>query len=238
MIYYPVEKFCSRFTDKLITINKEDYELAKSKFRAGEVHYVPGVGINLSRFEDVQVDRNAKRREIGIPEDAILLTSVGELIERKNHKLILQALTKIDNEKIHYMIVGNGPLLSELQDFSKEHNISNRVHFMGYRRDIAELYKASDVCCLPSVHEGLPVALMEAMACGLPAVASRIRGNTDLIEGNGGILFGLNRVDDCCQAVLDVLNSDMIHMGTTNKNRVQNYSIDKVVMKMKNIYES
>lgn len=238
LVYYPIEKFCSRSTDKLITINKEDHELAKDKFKAKEVCYVPGVGIDLARFQNAQVDRNAKRREIGVPEEAISLISVGELIERKNHKLILRALAKIDDENIHYTIVGEGPLLPELQDYAKEHKIAHRVHFLGYRRDIAELYKASDICCLPSTQEGLPVALMEAMACGLPAVCSRIRGNTDLIGASGGILFAPDSVDECRQAIVDMLSSDRKHMGEVNKDRAECYSIDKILIDMKSIYES
>lgn len=238
LFYYPVEKLCSYFTDVLITINQEDYSLAKKKMKAKKVEYVPGVGVNLSRFENVQIDRDAKRREIGVPEKAILLTSVGELSTRKNHKIVLEALAEIDNEKIHYAIVGNGVLLYELQSFAKKHGITHRVHFLGYRKDIAEIYKASDICCLPSIHEGLPVALMEAMACGLPVVCSRIRGNTDLIGTSGGILFDYDNVDECRQAIEDVINGDMIRMGKANKDCVQNYSIDKIIMRMKSLYES
>lgn len=238
LVYYPVEKFCSRFTDKLITINKEDHELARDRFKAKEVCYVPGVGIDLERFQNVRVDRNTKRREIGVPEDAISIISVGELIERKNHKLVLQALTKIDDENIHYTIVGDGPLASELQDYAKEHKIAHRVHFLGYRKDIAELYAVSDVCCLPSVQEGLPVALMEGMACGLPAVCSRIRGNTDLIGENGGVLFAPDSVDGCRRAILDLLDSDMARMGEVNKDSAKRYSIDKILAMIKSIHES
>ena len=237
MIYYPVEKFCSKYTDKLITINKEDFALAKDKFKAKEVCYVPGVGLDLTKFENIEIDRNTKRRELQVPENAFLFISVGELSERKNHKLILQALNQIDNSNIHYVIVGKGDLLQELQNYANEHNMADRVHLLGYRKDIAQLYKASDLCCFPSIHEGLPVALMEAMACGLPAVCSRIRGNTDLIDKNGGILFDPHSVEECRQAIENMMKNDMKRMGDTNKERVKNYSIDKIVSQMKSIYE-
>ena len=115
--------------------------------------------------------------------------------------------------------------------------MSDRVHLLGYRKDIAQLYKASDLCCFPSIHEGLPVALMEAMACGLPTVCSRIRGNTDLIDKEGGILFDPYSVDECSQAIEAMMKNDMKRMGDTNKERVKNYSIDKIVSQMKSIYE-
>lgn len=238
LVFYPVEKICSRFTDKLITINKEDFKLAKSKFKAEEVIYVPGVGVDLSEFENVKIDKSAKRQSLGVPEDAVLLTSVGELIPRKNHKIVLSALSEIKNENVHYAIVGSGTLLSELKAVAEELGISQRVHFLGYRKDIAEIYAVSDVCCLPSVHEGLPVALMEAMAAGLPAVCSRIRGSVDLIDNKGGILFESGNVDECCRAIEDVINSDMKTMGKNNKEFVKNYSVDVVINKMQIVYES
>ena len=239
MVYYPVEKFCSRFTDKLITINKEDDELATNRFKAKEVCYVPGVGIDLSKFENVQVDRAAKRREIGVLEDAFLLISVGELSERKNQILILQALDKMANkENIHYVVVGEGPLRSAYEDYIKEHQLQDCVHLLGYRTDVAELYSIADLCCFPSFHEGLPVAVMEAMACGLPIVCSRIRGNTDLISNEGGILFDPHDVNDCCQSIKAILDRDIQLMGKKNRDQVKQYSIENVIPTMIYIYES
>lgn len=237
LIYYPIEKVCSYFTDKLITINKEDYKLAKKKMKAKEVCYVPGVGIDISKFMNITVDRDVKRREIGVPEDAVLFASVGELIERKNHQIIIQALNKIENENIHYIIAGDGPLLPLLKKYVKQNKLEKIVHFLGYRNDIAELYKASDVCCLPSVHEGLPVALMEAMACGLPVLCSRIRGNVDLIGSKGGFLFTFDNVEECKKAIISVLNCNMKNMGKFNQTNILGYSTEKVITIMRSIYE-
>ncbi len=239
MVFYPIEKVCSRFTDKLITINQEDYKLAKKNFQACEVYYVPGVGIDLSRFENIQVDRGVKRREIGVPEDAVLLLSVGELSVRKNHKAVLEALAQIEGNNIHYAIAGQGELLFELQAFAKTNGISDRVHLLGYRRDIAELYKSADICCFPSIHEGLPVAVMEAMACGLPVICSRIRGNMDLIDSSvSGILFAHNNVEECRQAIENMLDRDRAIIGDNNKLVVKKYSIESIVELMKSIYQS
>lgn len=238
LFYYPIEKICSNFTDILITINKEDYAFAKKNLNAKKTEFVPGVGIDISKIDNVQVDRNAKRQEIGVPQDAVLFTSVGELSVRKNHKLMIEAIAKTDNKKIHYVIAGIGAMDSELRSFAEEHKIAHRVHLLGFRKDIAEIYKASDACCLPSFQEGLPVSVMEAMACGLPVICSRIRGNTDLIDSSGGVLFNPNSVDECYQALVDVLNSDMEQLGKVNKERVANYSVDKITLKMKNLYES
>lgn len=237
MVYYPIEKFCSRYTDKLITINKEDYELAKTKFKAKEVRYVPGVGIDLSRFENVQVDREAKRREMGVPDDAFLLLSVGELNENKNHQIIIRALAKLNNPKVHYAIAGVGDKKETLLALANELGVSDQLHLLGYRKDVVELYKSSEAFVFPSFREGLSVALMEAMACGLPVVCSKIRGNTDLIDEHGGVLFDPSFPEECHKSILAILNCDCRTMGDYNKLWVKKYSVESVLSEMKSIYD-
>ena len=236
MVYYPVEKLCSRFTDKLITINKEDYELAKNKFKAKEVHYVPGVGIDLSRFENVRVDRSEKRKEIGVPAEAFLLFSVGELNENKNHQIIVKALAKLNDPNIHYAIAGVGDKKEYLLALANELGVSEQVHLLGYRKDIAELNHAADVFCFPSIREGLPVAPIEAMACGLPVIAAENRGTVDLSDiNNVKAFFKPFDTDACCHAILNAEDqSDRVW----NRELLQRYSIDNITKRMKTVYES
>ena len=200
MVYYPIERFCSRFTDKLITINKEDFELAKNKFKAKEVHYVPGVGIDLSRFENINVDKGAKRNEIGVPEDVLLLLSVGELNENKNHQIVIKALAKLNDSNMHYAIAGIGEKAAELTDLANALGVGDRVHLLGFRTDVAELYKTADLYIHPSFREGLPVAVMEAMASKTTVLASRIRGCKDIVSDN---LFDPRDVDSLIEKLQD-----------------------------------
>ena len=238
MVYYPIEKLCSRFTDKLITINKEDYELAKSKFKAAETYYVPGVGIDLSRFENVRVDRNAKRCEIGVPEDAFLLLSVGELNENKNHQVIIRAIAKLGDPKIHYAIAGVGDKRDHLLEIAKELGVDGQVHLLGYRKDIPELNSVADVFCFPSMREGLSASLMEAMACGLPCVVSKIRGNVDLINENGGFISEFSNAEGFANAIfsLSVDSNLRKNMGEYNEQCSRMYDINVIVGKMKEVY--
>lgn len=240
LLYYPIEKLCSRFTDNLITINKEDYELAKSKFKAKEVYYVPGVGIDLSRFRDVQIDRAAKRREVGVPENAFLLISIGELSTRKNHKVVIQALKQMNDSNVHYIIGGIGPLEQELKRYAAELGISDQVHFLGFREDVAELYKVSDIFCFPSVQEGLPVALMEAMACGLSAVCSRIRGNTDLMGEQSDFLVEPSDAVGFQKSIERLMDSPELRLecGERNQLEIEKFEIKIVLEKMKELYLS
>lgn len=192
LLYYPVEKWLSRYTDVLITINKEDYERAKG-FKSGRVCYVPGVGIDLKKFHVGYVDKVEKRKEIGVGADDFVLLSVGELIPCKNHEVVIRAMSVLKQNSelnpIQLVICGQGTYESDLKRLAEELRVSDHVRFLGYRNDISELCNCADLFVFMSHQEGLPVALMEAMACGLPVVCSNIRGNTDLIaDGVTGLI--------------------------------------------------
>ena len=240
MIFYPVEKICSRYTDKLITINREDYELAKNEFKAKEVHYVPGVGIDLSRFENVQVDRNAKRLEIGVPEDAFLLFSAGELNENKNHQVIIRALAKLNNPNVHYAIAGEGDKKDYLIALAGELGVADKVHLLGYRRDIPELNYIADVFCFPSLREGLGLAPIEALNSGLPVVAARNRGTCEfVVHGENGFLCEYDDVDAFASAIKSLIDSEKLRKRLSENavSSVEKFNVENVVNFMKGIYK-
>lgn len=239
LVFYPVEKFCSRFTDKLITINKEDYELAKGKFHAGEVCYVSGVGLDLSRFENVQADRNAKKREIGVPEDAFLLLSVGELNENKNHQIIIRALAKLNDPNVHYAIAGTGDKREALLTLANELGVSEQLHLLGYRKDIPELNCSADVFCFPSLREGLGLAAIEAMACGLPLITSNVHGINDYsMDSITGYKCAPTDADGFAKAVKKLANDVelRIRMGQDNKLFVKKYEVNTIISLLKKVY--
>lgn len=240
LLFYPVEKICSLFTDVLITINKEDYKLAKKKFYARKIVYVPGIGIDVSKFQNVKTDKDALKNELNIPKESLILLSVGELNENKNHSVIIKALSELQNKNIHYLIAGVGPLKNELKKLAIEKNIENQVHFLGYRTDIDKIYRISDVFVFPSYREGLSVALMEAMASGLPCVVSRIRGNVDLIKHKkGGILCDPHNVNEFSNAIKLLINNEKIceKMGAFNQETIKNYDISVVKREISEIYK-
>lgn len=234
LLYYPVEKLCAQFTDVLITINREDYELARNKLPAQKVVYVPGVGIDLEKFGAFDMDPRKKRQELEIPETANVLLSVGELSRRKNHGVLLKAAAEIDN--LYVVIAGKGPLRGELEQLAKELGIEKRVRLLGYRTDIAQLCAMCDVFALPSLQEGLPVAMMEAMASGKTVICSRIRGNTDLLGATNPLLFDHADVQDCRRAMGMALTADRASIGAENQKRVQPFSIGAVIAKMLYLY--
>lgn len=239
-IYYPVEKWLARYTDVLITINKEDYERAKKFFKASKVMYVPGVGIDVDKFSKIKIDRKSKRTELALPQDAFVVLSVGELNKNKNHETIIRAVAKLNNPKIHYVICGQGSLKNYLEDLIKKLGLEMQVHLLGFREDIAEIYKASDLFAFPSYREGLSVALMEAMASGLPVVCSDIRGNIDLIEdGKGGFMCKPDDIDGFATAIHNIMENNNLteNFKRNNKDKILMYSINEVKEKMSNLYE-
>ena len=230
LLFYPAEKLCAHFTDTLITINKEDYDLACRKLKAQQILYIPGVGVDLAAFTPEQTV--CLRRELGIPENNRVLLSVGELSHRKNHRVLIRAAAGIPNATV--LIAGAGTLEDELKRLAQETGCD--IRFLGYRKDIAALCGACDLFVLPSFQEGLPVALMEAMACAKAVSCSAIRGNVDLVDGDGGTLFDPADVDSCRTALVTALNSDLSAMGQHNRQVMQAFSIEEVNRQMLELY--
>ena len=183
LLFYPVEKWLSRYTDVLITINKEDYERAKRKFHATKVAYIPGVGVDTEKFRRGNLDKEVKRKSLGMKFDDIMLLSVDELSARKKYMKVIEALGRLNSRKIHYFIAGIGKLDRGYREFAEELGIGENMHFLDNRTDISELCQAADLFIIPSVQEGFSLALMEAVACKTPVICSRSYSNLDLVEG-------------------------------------------------------
>lgn len=236
LIYYPIEKVMSHFTDKIITINNEDYHLSNKHFGSKRTFFVHGVGIDTGKCEGLTVDKERKRLEIGVPAHCTLILSVGELNDNKNQEVVIRAIKKTEDKTIHYAIAGSGTGKDYLENLIKKLNVEDQVHLLGYRTDILELNYSADVFCLPSKREGLSVALMEAMACHLPCVVSRIRGNVDLIDENGGELFDPMNVDECADAINAVRNRNLKKMGEYNAEKVKQYDYLTVEKELRELY--
>ena len=230
IIYYWIEKLLSNYTDVLITINQEDYEAAL-KFKAKKCYKLNGIGVDTSKFKAGKSLKNYLNNEFDLPEDSIKILSVGELIPRKNHEVIIRAIAKMNNPKVYYFIAGDGELKVYLQQLIKKLNLDRNVFLLGYRTDISKLCNSSDICAMPSVHEGLSVALMEAMGCGMPIVASRIRGNVDLIDDKkGGYLCETYNIDSYVKAIekMIVISDRLNELGVYNQKIVKNFDIISV----------
>lgn len=245
LLYYPVERLLARYTDTLITINKEDYEFAKSKFKLrnkGKIHYVHGVGIDLSQYsidyESYRSIRNKKRMELGIEDDDTVLISAGRLDANKNNETTIRAIANVPNVKL--LLCGEGECRESLMSLAENLGVTDRVFFLGNRSDINDLYLASDIMVMMSFREGLSRSIMEAMASGLPCIVSKIRGNVDLIENEkGGYLCQVTDVDSLSKSIETLANDISLRKGygEFNREKVKSFSFDCVTNEITKIYK-
>ncbi len=231
--YYPVEKWLARKTDVLVTITKEDYKRAQ-EFKAGRIQYVPGVGVDLKRFKKGSPEKAAAlRAELGIPAGVKVLLSVGEVNVNKNHKVVIEVLPAIPNAR--YVLCGRGPLIDEHRKLADTLGVGERVIMTGYRTDVVDFYSMADVFVFPSLREGLPVALMEAMATELVCVASRNRGTDDLLEGSK-LLFEAKDVQDLKNKLNMALAEDRSAEIERNRKHLEVFDLNNTLQMMKRLY--
>ena len=233
-LFKNIERYCAHYTDVLITINKEDYEAAK-KFKLrenGRLEYVPGVGIDINAINCINGDKAKLCEELNIPNDSVLLLSVGELNSNKNHKIVIESLPELPNN-VHYLICGVGLLKKEYEELAQKMNISQRLHLLGYRKDVIKIMKSCDIFVFPSKREGLSVALMEASASQMLCIASKIRGNVDIIT-NDNLLLDL---DTFKEKFINVFNS-LLNEKISTPNDCSKFSRKNIQLQMIEIYKS
>lgn len=197
MIYYPLERLLSHYTDGLITINEEDYKrAAKHKFKAKNIYRIHGVGVDLTKFTPINNEAKEELRgAYGYENGEFILSYVAELNKNKNQGLLLKAIARIgeDIPNIRLLLVGEGRLMEYYKTMAKELKVQDKVDFLGFRKDIAEIIKISDVAVASSFREGLPINVVEAMACGKPVIATDNRGHKELIKDNyNGYIISCN----------------------------------------------
>ena len=243
-LFYPAEWLLAPVTDVLITINKEDYARARKQLHAKRIEYVPGVGINTGKFRALTLDRVEKRHSLGYGEEDFLVLTVAEMTANKNHITVLKALALLKARgelgNIHYLICGRGEMWQSLAESSRELGIADHVNFLGYRADVPELYKASDLFLFVTLREGLSVALMEAMSSGMSIVCAKIRGNTDLIEEGVSGVFSENSPEAVAEQILAMYRDPERRqaLGQAAAERALLFDETHVLQQVKDIYLS
>jgi glycosyltransferase EpsD len=172
VFFYPIEKFLSKFTDLIITINQEDFEIASKTFFC-KVIKINGVGFKTNNSVSPSVKKTL---------DFFDIISVGELNKNKNQILIIKSVQKLLHKYpfIRYNIVGDGRLKSKLVKYVNSHNLQNNIFFLGFRNDIYSLLSKSNLLISSSLREGLPINVLESLNSGTPILLSKIRGHIDI----------------------------------------------------------
>ena len=246
LLFYSVEKYLSKYTDILITINNEDYELAKNKFkRCKDIQYVPGVGIDDDKFnlKMTQKEKSDLRKSLGLKDSDFVMIYPAEISVRKRQVWLINTMSNLLKEKsdMHLLLPGKDSLNGYCQNLVKNLNLEKQIHFLGYRNDIPKLMKISNLALSSSKQEGLPVNIMEAMYVGLPIVASDARGNRDLVKDNqNGFLIDL---DDSNKYVLSIKkiysDNELVEEFKNRSNKViKDYTLDKIMIDMIKIYNN
>ena len=242
LLFYPIEKLLAKRTDIIITINQEDYSLAK-KYFSTRVERINGVGVSLDKFKPVSnIEKILIRENNGFLEEDFIIIYCAQFIKRKNHKFILYNLKylkdKIPNIKICF--VGNGKDEIKIKKIANKLRLSNFVYFMGYRKDVNVLYAMSDLLISASKQEGFPLNIVEGMACGLPVVCSNIRGHRDIVSiAKGNILFDF-KDNSFIKAILDLYKNSKKReeIGKMNIEYAKQFSIENSLNEMEKIYLS
>lgn len=239
MVFYPIERIMAKYTDLIVTVNREDYARAKS-FYVKRVEYIHGIGINTARLT---VSGNMKdiRKEMGLSSSDFILLSVGELNDNKNQRTIIDAVSKVCDNEIHYLICGKGSNLDKLRRQVESLGLGNNVHFLGYRKDVVDICSQSDLYVMPSFREGLPVSSLEAMYCGLPLVTSNIRGLVDIMEnGKSGYMCAPSDVAGFARYIKIMKDNPVARrqMGQNNKQTVVPFCIENTKVEVMNLIDS
>ncbi|MDR0519074.1 MAG: glycosyltransferase [Clostridiales Family XIII bacterium] len=255
LIYYTIEKWLARRTDVLITINGEDFARAKSKFGTGDIRIVHGVGYDESKYYVRGVEERSRlRREYGYGEGDRLLVFVGELNENKNQGMLIRAIKSMsepatrghqdvsqgkDRRDVRLLLVGADSLGGRYQRLAHELGVESQIDFLGFRSDAYKIVSMCDIALSSSLREGLPVNVMEAMACGLPVIATDIRGNRDLVEdGVTGYIVAPNDYAALASKAAGLLCDETLHskMSLGAAAAAKRYSKTSVLPEMESVY--
>ena len=242
LIHYPIDKLLSYYTDTFILINKEDYNFATKHFHYCTTRLIDGIGIDRNKFADnVPSDvRKTYREQWGVPNDACVLIYLAEISDNKNQYYLLRGLKRLleRDENIYLVLAGRDLSEGAFQQMAEKMNVMDHLRMLGWRNDVKALYCASDICTASSIREGFGINIVEAMACGIPVVATKNRGHSTIIRnGENGLLTDLNDIDSFVDAVDKLRTDDDLKekLVTTAYAELEKFFSDKIVEKIENI---
>lgn len=242
VLYYPMEKLMAKMTDSIILINNEDYELTKKRFKECKAYKIDGIGVDISRFnvDNREKVRKEYRKQMGIPQDATVLIYLAELLPNKNQTFLMDVLKKVleTYKNVYLVLAGFDHSNGEFERYAEKIGVKNHVKFLGWREDVGNLYAMSDICTAASVREGFGLNIVEAMACGVPVIASNNRGHETIVRnGENGLLVSQGDIDGFVNGINllihdEKLRKKFIRVGSEEKNK---YSSEIAVMNIKSI---
>ena len=241
LVFYPIEKFFSRITDKLITITQEDYELARHKFHC-KVERIHGVGVDGQRYSPVSIEKKMRlKKEFGFLEKEKIVLCVGELLPNKNQKMAILAMKDIvsryPNAKL--LLAGNGSEKEMLEELIINQHLENNISMLGYVTNLQEYQKIADICVTCSKREGLPLNVVEAMLAETPVIATKNRGHRALIhDGKNGFLVDIDDNNTLSKRISALLTDFKLYekIQVNARDYVQAYTFNNVKKELMKVY--
>lgn len=244
LLYYPVEISLSHLTDAIICINQEDYKRISTQGSSSTKYYlIPGIGVNPERFQPLPDSvRDDLRDSLSIPKDTIVITYAAEFIDRKNHKLIVDAMGLVSSHIQNYIVLfaGEGQLLEKTKNYVAKAGLEDKFRFLGFVKDIEKYYQISDIAVSASKQEGLGLNLIEAMMCGVSPIATIDRGHCTIIDNNiDGVLYPQNDSLALAQKIIDLSQNSELRKKLSRKAviKAEKFSIQNSLQAMSNIYK-
>lgn len=240
LVYYPIEKIMAKFTDVIININKEDYEITKEKLKPRNSYLLNGVGLDLSKYKKLSNNEiSEKKKELGIKDNDFVVLMIAELNKNKNHIQLINAIDTLKKQysNIKVFCIGDGDMREDLEQQIISRNLQNNIFMLGYRQDVNKLINISDIGILMSYREGLPRNIMEFMASGRKVIATNIRGCRDLIcNETVGTLVNVGDYEETAKAIEKYYLSRDREFNVSNE--IKKYDIESVNSELLKIYES
>lgn len=241
VIYKPVEKWLSKHTDLLITINEEDYQNAL-KMKAKKVFKINGIGIDTNKIKVEEFDKIAFKQELGLNADDKVVLTISEINKNKNYITMLKTIKELveKDKSIKFVSCGTGVWKEKIHNYAKELGIENNCVFLGFRKDISKILQITDIFFHASFREGLTLSVMEAMSCGVPCVVSNVRGNRDLIvDAKGGFVVEPQDYQTFAKRIFEILNNKalMEEFKSYNLNESKKYMVEEVKNQLEKIYQ-
>lgn len=243
MLFKKAETFLAPHSETIITINKDDFAVAKTTYQHSTVEYVSGIGIDTKKYVRNETHGASLKESLGIANNIPVIATIGELIPRKRMDCVLATAKKLRNKKLDFVwvVAGVGPLQKQLVNEALRLDLGRHVIFMGFCNDISSLLSASSVFVLLSMHEGLPRSLLEAGALGVPSVVSDIRGNRDVVDhGINSFMVNKQNCDQAAEYIHTLLTDPSLatKMGTVLKSRIKNeFSLDVTLAQHEAIFK-
>ena len=235
------ERLTAPQTDLLLVMNEWDYRTAV-RYRLGKrVEKIPGMGVDFARLDGAtRADGLKLRAKLGIAEDAFVLLYAAEFSPRKSQAVLIRAMKALPENAV-LALCGTGATWEECRSLAGALGVEGRVLFPGQVTDMPTWYRMADACVSVSRSEGLPFNLMEAMYAGLPVVASRVKGHTDLIEDSeDGLLYEYGDADACAGQVARLMGDAALQRKLSEAARVRaaSYRLDSVLPEVMDRYLS